>query len=58
LLCPNIDAELEYDGSLYPLATNRWVTGTVALSGYAHVISFRMTNRCRTFGGDAIAASG
>lgn len=42
LLCPKIDAELEYDGATYALGTDRWHDGTIAPQGYVHLFRFRL----------------
>jgi predicted glycogen debranching enzyme len=41
LLCPKIDAELEYDGATYALATDLWRGGAIAPLGYRLLIEFR-----------------
>src|SRR5665213_3746694 len=42
LLCAKIDAEVEYDGATYPLATDRWRDGTLAPHGYVYLAGFRL----------------
>ena len=42
LLCPKIDAEVEYDGTTYALATDRWRGGAIAPRGYVHLAGFRL----------------
>ena len=42
LLCPKIDAEIAYDGTAYPLATDRWRSGAIAPQGYVHLAGFRL----------------
>jgi len=41
LLCPKIDAELEYDGATYALATDLWRGGAIAPLGYRLLTGFR-----------------
>ena len=42
LLCPKIDAEIEYDGTTYALATDHWHGGAIAPLGYVHLTGFRL----------------
>jgi predicted glycogen debranching enzyme len=41
LLCPKIDAELEYDGTTYALSTDLWRGGAIAPLGYRLLVEFR-----------------
>ena len=42
LLCPKIDAVVEYAGTKYALSTDRWQDGTLAPQGFVHVTGFRL----------------
>ena len=42
LLCPKIDAVVDYAGADYELATDRWQDGTLAPRGFVHLIDFRL----------------
>jgi predicted glycogen debranching enzyme len=42
LLCPKIDAAVDYGGMRYDLATDRWQDGTVAPRGLVHIGGFRL----------------
>jgi len=41
-LVAKLDETAGYEGSVYPLATNRWASGAVEPKGYLHIESFRL----------------
>jgi predicted glycogen debranching enzyme len=41
-LAAKLDETAGYEGSVYPLATNRWASGAVEPKGYLHIESFRL----------------
>ena len=42
LLCPKVDAEVEYDGARFALAVDRWRSGALVPRGYVYLIGFRL----------------
>lgn len=42
LLCPKVDACVDYGGREYALATDRWADGTLAPQGFVHTTGFRL----------------
>ena len=42
LLCPKIDAVVDYGGAEFELATDRWRDGTLAPRGFDHLAGFRL----------------